>query len=124
MGLLERFKPSNWAIGIGCTLSIAGTMMLQEGPQGSTQEWSAILGIGLSVAAIAASIALKRAVLLGFGAAGMVIFAFMTVEIFFEGDIAGPIALLVTGVVFIAMAVLVARVMPQLRGPSSRQDRS
>jgi len=118
MGVLERFRPSNMAIGAGSVLTIIGITMLQNDPSGDPHKWSALLGITVSVLAIIASLALKRAVLLGFGAAGMVLFSFMTVQLYFEGRIAGPIALLVTGVVFIVMAVLVAAVLPRFRGRS------
>lgn len=118
LGLRDVLKPATAAIAVGCVLAILGTFALQNDPTGNRQEWSAIFGLVLALAAIGVSIRVKRGVLLGFGAAGVVIFSFMTVQMFFEGAIAGPIALLVAGVTFIAMAVLVAVVLPRWKRPA------
>ncbi len=117
LGLTNVIEQGNTAISIGSVMCIMGVMMFQDDPSGDPQRWFAILGLVLSFVGIGLSIWLKRGVLLGFGAAGVVIFALRTVQVYFENRVGGPIALLIAGVVFIAMAVFVALVMPRLRGP-------
>ncbi|MDP2182150.1 MAG: hypothetical protein Q8K99_06240 [Actinomycetota bacterium] len=118
LGATERLTPSNMALAFGSFTTISGLMMLQNTNQGEPQAWAAWLGIAASVAAIAGSIPLRRGVLLGFGAAGVVMFTLQSVLSFFEGQIAAPILLLVAGVVFIGMAVLVAVLLPKVRSHS------
>ncbi len=120
LGLTDRIEQANTAVAIGSVMSIFGVLMFQDDPSGDPQRWFAIAGMALSFTFIALSIWLKRGVLLGFGAAGVVLFAFAGVQTYFEGRVGGPIALLIAGVVFIAMAVLVAVVLPRLRRPGGR----
>ncbi len=115
VGLLERVKPVNTAIGIGCALTIFGVMQLFD-HNGQEQLWAPWLGMILAVAAIVLSIRLKRGVMLGFGAGGVVLFAFALTQMVYEGALAGPVILLVTGVTFMGMAVLVAFMLPRFRG--------
>lgn len=116
LGLREIVKPANSALVVGATLAIFGPMMLQMDESGNAQSWAMLLGLAVSLAGIAASIPLRRGVLLGFGSAGVVLFSFTTVQLFFRGESAAVIALLVAGVVFIVLAVFVARTLPKLRG--------
>lgn len=118
LGATERLTPSNVALAFGSFTTITGLMMLQNSNEGEPQAWAAWVGIAVSVAAIVGSIPLKRGVLLGFGAAGVVMFTIQSVMTFFEGQIAAPILLLVAGVVLIGMAVLVAVLFPRVRGGS------
>lgn len=115
LSVFERVTPSNTGISVGCALSIFGVMQMMSGGADRPAAWPLWLGIALSVAAIVASIPLRRGVLLGFGAAGVVLFAFVYVQAFFQGRIAAPVVLLVSGVLFIAMAVLVAVALPKTR---------
>lgn len=114
-GLLERLTPSNWAVGIGLVLADIGMLMAQRTPAGEPVAWPLYLGLALSVTSIAASIWLKRGVMLGVGAAGVVLFSFAAATSLFEGQAAAPVILLITGVIFIAMAVLVAVMLPRMR---------
>jgi len=120
-GVLERAQPANTAIAVGCALAIFGVMQLFE-RDGQEQLWATWLGMALSIAAILLSIRLKRGVMLGFGAAGVVVFAFAWTQMVYEGRLAGPVILLVTGVTFIGMAVLVAFMLPRLRSARSSGD--
>lgn len=112
LGLFEKVRPSNTGIALGCGLAIVGVMQLMDN-MGHVQRWAPWLGMALSVLAIAASIRYKRGVMLGFGAAGVVLFAFSWTQMVYEGRLAGPVILLVTGVTFIGMAVLVAVMLPR-----------
>lgn len=119
LGVLKHLTPANWVVGAGSAMSIAATMSMQYDQSGEPQVWASVLGIALAVIALAVSIALKRGVLLGFGAAAIVIFSFMTVQQHFSGQVGAVVALLVAGVMFIAMAVLVAVMLPKMRKQQS-----
>jgi len=72
-------------------------------------------GLAIAIAMIVGSIPLKRGVLLGFGAAGVVVYSVMLVNELFGGQIGGPIMLLIVGTVFVAMAVLVGFMLPRMK---------
>jgi len=92
--------------------------MLQNTNGGDPVAWAAALGIGVSIVAIVASIPLKRGVLLGFGAVGLLMMSIQTIMSFFEGQVAAPVLMLIGGITFILLAVLVAVLLPKMRGPS------
>jgi hypothetical protein len=71
---------------------------------------------------IIASIPMKRGVILGFGAGGVVLWSVNLVNSVFGERMQGPVLLLVIGVVFVAMAVLVGVLLPRFRraGPGER----
>ena len=77
--------------------------------------WAALVAIGFSIAAVVASIYVKRAILLGFGSVGIIMFSMVTVMEMFGGRAGAPILLLVMGIVFIAVAVVAAKVAPRIR---------
>lgn len=114
--LMHVLPPENIALAIGSSCVLLGIQSLTFSPirEGMVPEavWG---GLAVSIGLIAASIPLRRGVLLGFGAAGVVMYSAMLVGELFAGQIAGPIMLLVVGVVFIAMAVLVAVMLPRLK---------
>ena len=120
LGLFEKARPSNTALAVGCATAIFGLMQLFEN-SGQEHHWAPWLGMAFAVAAIVASIRFKRGIMLGFGAAAVVLFAFSWTQMVYEGRLAGPVILLVTGVVFIAMAVLVAVMLPRLKGTPPRE---
>ena len=59
---------------------------------------------------------MKRGVILGFGAAGVVLWSVNLVNSVFGERMQGPVLLLIIGVVFVAMAVLVGVLLPRFRG--------
>lgn len=122
LGVLERLRPSGWVIGTGSTIAIFAAMMMTRDGEGHPVAWPLWFGLALAVAAIVVSIRLRRGVLLGFGAAGVVALAVTLVTTLFEGDIAGPIALLVAGVTFIGMAVLVGVLLPRFRAKPPAEE--
>ena len=96
-------------------LGLLGGIGIMEVSSGiGPTHWPLWLGLAASIVMLAASIPMKRGVLLGFGAAGVVLFAWEIINEIFGSSIAGPIALLVIGVLFVAMAVLVAVLLPRL----------
>jgi hypothetical protein len=113
-GAAERIVPARTALVLGCVVTIQGLQMLMSGGQGFNA-WAGFVGIGFGIAAIVASIYLKRAILLGFGAVAIIMFSMATVMEVFGGRSSAPILLLVMGVVFIAVAVVAAKVAPRIR---------
>ena len=81
--------------------------------------WGVWLGLGLSVALIVAGSALVRNVLLGIGAAGMVVFLGMVAGEYWS-DLGAPVAILLVGLGLVVAAVLVARLRPA--GTGRRAD--
>lgn len=118
LSLRELLAPSNSGLVVASVMVVVSAMVMtiQTGPGYSEPpSWPMWLGLAIAVALIVASIALRRGVMLGFGAAGVVWYAFRAVERLFEGRIGAPIMLLIVGVIFIGMAVLVAVVLPKMR---------
>jgi uncharacterized membrane protein len=98
--------------------SLAGPAVLDVEAVGPG-DWGLWLGLGLSVALIVAGSALARNVLLGIGAAGMVLFLGMVAGEYWS-DLGAPLAILLVGLGLVAAAVLVARLRPS--GPGRRAD--
>jgi uncharacterized membrane protein len=107
------------------TSEVLGSLALLTGPAVLDVEavgpgdWGLWLGLGLSVALIVAGSALARNVLLGIGAAGMVLFLGMVAGEYWS-DLGAPLAILLVGLGLVAAAVLVARLRPS--GPGRRAD--
>lgn len=115
LGIREVVTPANVPISVGSVGLLIGVSSMYN-TRGGPVEWMPWLGLAISVGMLVASIPLKRYVLLGVGAAGVVINAIQIVMTMFEGAIGGPIVLLVAGVAFVAMAVFVAVALPRMRG--------
>jgi uncharacterized membrane protein len=107
------------------TSEVLGSLALLTGPAVLDVEavgpgdWGLWLGLGLSVALIVGGSALARNVLLGIGAAGMVLFLGMVAGEYWS-DLGAPLAILLVGLGLVAAAVLVARLRPS--GPGRRAD--
>ena len=107
------------------TSEVLGSLVLLSGPAVLDVEavgpgdWGLWLGLGLSVALIVAGSALARNVLLGIGAAGMVLFLGMVAGEYWS-DLGAPLAILLVGLALVAAAVLVARLRPA--GTGRRAD--
>ncbi len=124
LGVAKLIMPSNTAVAAGSLVALMGLQMMQRTEQGSPVVWAAWLGVGLAVLAIVASVLLRRGVLLGFGAFGLVVMSMQAIMVHFQGRIAAPFLLLIMGVVFIVVAVMVAVLMPRMRrGASERPHR-
>lgn len=102
------------------TSEVLGSLALLSGPEILDVEavgpgdWGLWLGLGLSVALIVAGSALARNVLLGIGAAGMVLFLGQVAGEYWS-DLGAPLAILLVGLGLVAAAVLVARLRPTPR---------
>ena len=115
LGIAGRMKPERTAIAFGSLEVLFGLQMMMRGPMGEPYTWVMILAILVAIAMVVASILLKQGILLGFGAVGVVLFTFTWIMESFAGQIGAPIALLIAGVIFIAMAVVVAVFLPRMR---------
>ena len=95
---------------LGALALLSGPMILDAEVVGP-EDWGPWLGLGLSVALIVAGSALARNVLLGIGAAGMVLFLGMVAGEYWR-DLGAPLAILLVGLGLVAAAALVARLRP------------
>jgi uncharacterized membrane protein len=103
------------------TSEALGSLALLSGPEVLDVEavgpgdWGLWLGLGLAVALIVAGSALSRTVLLGIGAAGMVLFLGQVAGEHWR-DLGAPMAILLVGLGLVAASVLVARLRPARNG--------
>ncbi|HET6351728.1 MAG TPA: hypothetical protein VFG89_06350 [Coriobacteriia bacterium] len=117
LGVRQLMTPARTAIAAGCYACLQGLQMSVAGGT-DFQVWAAVVAIAFSIGEVILSIYTKRAILLGFGAVGTVLFSVATVMEVFGEHVAAPILLLAVGVVFIGAAVTVARLLPRFRqGP-------
>ena len=124
IGAIVKFlRPENVAYAGGSIALFLGLQGLAFNPTtGSEMPIVMWTGLILSIAMIVASIPMKRAVILGFGAAGVVLWSVMLVNTIFGEQMQGPVLLLIIGVVFVAMAVLVAVLLPRFRGAGTGES--
>jgi hypothetical protein len=99
------------------TSEALGSLALLSGPEVLDAEavgpgdWGLWLGLGLSVALIVAGSVLTRNVLLGIGAAGMVLYLGQVAGEHWN-DLGAPVAILLVGLGLVGAAVVVARLRP------------
>ncbi|HCJ10833.1 MAG TPA: hypothetical protein DHW14_06695 [Clostridiales bacterium] len=119
-GELGRLAPRTAAWAVGCLMMLAAPQIL------AVDAWRSgggylVLGCVMSVALMAVALWRGRGAPLGFGAAGIVIFVPQALHSLFEDVIGVPIALLLAGVLLVAMSAVVVRVRSRLhmggRGP-------
>jgi hypothetical protein len=115
LGAVERITPPRTALALGGSVAFLGLQMLTRSGMGEFHTWVGILGVAYGVAFIVGSIYLKRAIMLGFGALYVIVYTMITVMEVFGGRVAAPILLLVTGVVFVVVAVVVAGLSSRMR---------
>lgn len=83
-------------------------MLLIAFPEGAAMPWP-LLGLGVGLFLMAASVRLNQGVLLGLGVAGLFIYIPMTIFELFGESLGVPVALLVTGVVLLGVVVATVR---------------
>ena len=99
------------------SLALGGVALLM-GPQILSFGWRGAglaLGIGTAVALLAASVRLKSMLLLGFGAAGVLLFLPQIVFEYLGDSLGAPLALLICGVALLGAAFLAARLRGTMR---------
>lgn len=117
-------KPPNTAYGVSSVMLLMALMSLTTGPEGEPIVPVLLAGVLLSVAMLAGSLWLRRGVLLGAGALGVMIFSLQWVMSEFQGKVAGPLILLIVGGIFVVLAVFVAAVLPRIRRTASPEGDS
>lgn len=105
LGWGDLLPPQRTAYALGSLAVLFGPQIM--GFDGSA--WPVVLGVATAGGLLALSVILRSTVLLGFGAAGIFIYAPQVVFSFFGDTIGVPVALFITGVVLLAGALLVAR---------------
>ena len=115
----ELLTPPNatWSMSALSLLGGAQVLSFSFSSSGhSLTRWLGLgIGLALAIGMIAASIPLRRGVLLGFGAAGVVVFMPQLLYEMFGSSVGVPIVLLLAGILLVAMAVVVIVVMPKMR---------
>jgi hypothetical protein len=113
------------------TSEVLGSLALLSGPEVLDAEaagpggWGLWLGLALAVGLIVAGSVLGRSVLLGIGAAGMVVYLGQVAGEHWR-DLGAPLAILLVGLGLVAAAVVLARLRPAGPAPPdlSREPRS
>jgi hypothetical protein len=113
LGFRGWMEPANAALALGSLGIIGGCMAMAIGPSGVNGEqvvytWALWAGFAASIALVVLGLRVKRYVLVGTGALGTFQFLPQLVQQVFPGEIAGPIAILVVGVVLIGGGVAFA----------------
>ena len=107
------------------SLALAGVALLL-GAQILSFEWRDVgiaLGLGTAVVLLAASVRLRSMLVLGFGAAGILLFLPQIVFEYLGDSLGAPMALLVCGVGILGAAFLAARLRGTVRESQPARDR-
>lgn len=105
-GLVVSPERTGYVLGSGAML--IGAQAFAVAPPGDLG-WGLLLGVVTAGALLAAAVAVRETILLGFGAAGIFIFVPQIIFEFFGDTIGVPVALFLTGVLLLGTALLVAR---------------
>ena len=117
-GWRSALRPVTTALVLGSGLALVGPVVMIETKPGL----NFILGLAISAALLVASVAIRQTVLLGFGAAGLFVYTLWTIGYYFSESLGWPLALLLSGVALLAIALLAVRLRPLARGSERRPD--
>lgn len=100
---------------------VLGAIAVVIGPRLSFEEvlWPLALGVVSGVLLIVASMVLRAPILLGAGVVGLFIHVPLAVFEVFGDTLGAPVSLFITGVVLVAVALVLARLRPGRQGGSS-----
>lgn len=116
-GEVGWLTPRGAAWAIGCVGILAAPQLLTlhyaEWPSGSLPH---IAGCIVSLALLAVAAWRRRGTALGFGAAGLAIYAPQALNSLYPGSVTAPVVLLFIGVMLIGLSVLAVSVWPRVRG--------
>jgi len=111
--------PRRTSEALGALAVVSGCQALatvgREGADFGVGGWGLWLALAVAVALLVAGSAWRRNVLLGIGAAAMVVFLFQAAGRYWR-DLGAPLAILLVGLGLVAVAVVLARLRPA-RGP-------
>jgi hypothetical protein len=100
--------PERTGYALGALAALLGPRLLGPLGPGSGRAWL-LLGLATAMAFVAASVRMRRTLLLGMGVAGLFLYVPMLVFEYFSGALGAPLALVVTGVVLVGVALVLAR---------------
>jgi hypothetical protein len=108
--------PRRTSEALGALAMVSGCQALATVGRGAGDElgeagWGLWVGLAVAVALLVAGSALRRNVLLGIGAAAMVVFLAQAAGRYWE-DLGAPLAILLVGLGLVAVAVVLARLRP------------
>lgn len=87
-------------------------LLLIAFPEGDQMPWP-VLGLVAGLLLMAGSVWLRETVLLGLGVAGLFVYIPMTIFELFGESLGVPVALLITGLVLLAVVAATVRLRPQ-----------
>ncbi len=117
-GWRSVLRPVWTALALGSLTGLVGPMVMSEKGPGS----NLLLGLAVSAAFLAGSVALRQTVLLRSGAAGLFVYTLWTIGYYFSESLGWPLALLLSGVALLAIALLTVRLRPLVRHPERRPN--
>lgn len=122
LGWMGRAEPRRVSLTLGPLAGLTGAFVAS----GDTTSVGVWLGIGISVALVAASVPLRHTAMLGLGVAGLFAFLVWAIAYYFGETIGTPLVLLFAGVVLLAIAFVAARLraLTSERAPTAPEPRS
>jgi hypothetical protein len=120
-GLLARgaiLRPGRSALALAGVALLLGAQVLSFG----WRDAGLALGIGTAIALLAVSVRLRSMLVLGFGAAGVLLFLPQIVFEYLGDSLGAPLALLVCGLALLSAAFLAARLRGTVRGAQGPED--
>ena len=110
LGWRGLLPPKRTAYALGCVAVLMGPQMMWF----DNAAWPLLLGVASAGALLTLSVVLRDTILLGFGAAGVFLFAPQVIFEFFGDTLGAPLALFLTGVTMLGAAILVARLRTEV----------
>lgn len=98
-----RLRPRRFALGVGATIAVLGALMTLPTDVGI------VLTLATAAAVVAVAVVMTDLVLLAVGAVGLLFALPITVQTWFGGTFAAPIALLGAGLVLVVAALWIAQ---------------
>lgn len=98
---------------VGTGYALGGVAALYAPLMAGEHRGAAIAGLATAAALMTVSIPLRRTVLLGLGAFGVLVYGIQAVLWYFADSLGAPLALLIGGVALIGVAVLTVRLLPR-----------
>ena len=101
----EVVRPARTGRVVGAAVALLGPMMAF----GASGRWGPVLGVVTAGALVAASVPARETVLLALGVLGLFVFVPNLVFEYFGDELGAPVALLLSGVVLLGVALWIAR---------------
>lgn len=102
---LDVVQPRRTGLFAGAVATLLGPLLMF----GSSQRVGIVLGIATAATLVAASVLWRQTVLLGLGVLGLFVFVPTGVFEFFGDDLGAPVALMLSGLLLLGVALAVAR---------------